>query len=163
MAPEVRAEEGSSTVTVLTSFPDAMLTRFEKAFAVAHPHTRLVLLWRTGPDALAYLHGAGRDIVDVYWAPSMHNFHALAAEGAFMELRADRASLPGCVGRQPQSDPLGRFEAVETAGFAIVGNARYLERERLQMPERFADLADAQYAGHVALPVPSRIGFAPPI
>jgi ABC-type Fe3+ transport system substrate-binding protein len=163
VANEVRAEEQSSTVTVLTSFPDAMLMRFEKAFSVAHPGVRLVMLWRTGPDALAYLHGAGRDIVDVYWAPSMHNFHTLAAEGAFSELRVDRDSLPGWVGRQPQSDAHGRFEAVETAGFAIVANARYLERHDLEMPERFADLADAKYAQHLALPVPSRIGFAPPI
>lgn len=163
VATEAQTEERSSTVTVLTSFPDTMLTRFERAFAIAYPDVRLVLLWRTGPDALAYLHGAGRDIVDVYWAPSMHNFHALAAEGAFTELRVDRDSLPGRVGRQPQSDTLGRFEAVETAGFAIVANERYLERKNLEMPERFADLADRKYAGHVALPVPSRVGFAPPI
>jgi phosphoglycerate transport regulatory protein PgtC len=163
LATEVQAEERPSTVTVLTSFPDSMLMRVEQAFAVAHPNVRLVLLWRTGPDALAYLHGAGRDIVDVYWAPSMHNFHALAEEGAFSELRVDRESLPGCVGRQAQSDPRGRFEAVETAGFAIVANARYLQSRDLEIPERFADLADARYAGHLALPVPSKIGFAPPI
>jgi ABC-type Fe3+ transport system substrate-binding protein len=163
VAPEVRAANLTGALTVLTSFPEPMLTRVEQAFSATYPNIRLTMLWRAGADALAYIRGAGRGVVDVYWAPSLHNFHALADEGVFRTLVVDRTRLPGRIGQQEQSDPHGRFEAVETAGFAIVCNEEYLRREGLEAPERFADLADPKYTGHLVLPVPSRIGFAPPL
>jgi spermidine/putrescine-binding protein len=55
------------------------------------------------------------------------------------------------------------FEATEIAGYGFVINLTYLDRHGLTVPESWTDLADPRYAGHVTLPVPSRIGFAPTI
>jgi ABC-type Fe3+ transport system substrate-binding protein len=123
----------------------------------------LQILWRPGSDALSYLRGPGVGIVDVHWSSAVRNFHTLAAENLLSATHLDRKCLPGAIGKQLQSDPQGRFEAVETAGYGIVFSDAYLAAQGLPIPTQFHDLAQPCYEGHVALPVPSRIGFAPPI
>jgi ABC-type Fe3+ transport system substrate-binding protein len=164
LGPELtHAHAASGPLTVLTGFPEPLVTRIEAAFRAAHPDVDLRILWRAGPDALAYLRGPGAAEVDVYWASSVRNFHALAAEDRLARLETDRGDLPGAIGRQQQSDGDGRFTASETAGYVIVANEAYLARHSLPVPTRFTDLENPAYFGHIALPVPSRIGFAPPL
>jgi ABC-type Fe3+ transport system substrate-binding protein len=164
LGPELtHAHAASGPLTVLTGFPEPLVTRIEAAFRAAHPDVDLRILWRAGPDALAYLRGAGAAEVDVYWASSVRNFHTLAAEERLAHLVTDRRDLPGTIGRQQQSDHEGRFAASETAGYVIVTNDAYLARHSLPVPTCFMDLEDPAYFGHIALPVPSRIGFAPPL
>jgi ABC-type Fe3+ transport system substrate-binding protein len=158
-----RAGTAAGPLTVLTGFPEAMVTRFEAAFRATHPNVDLRIMWRAGRDALDYLRGDGAAEVDVYWASSAHNFQALATEGRLIRMQTDRSDLPGTIGRQQQSDDEGRYTAAETAGYVIVTNESYLARHRLPVPTRFTDLEDPAYFGHIALPVPSRIGFAPAI
>jgi phosphoglycerate transport regulatory protein PgtC len=162
LAPQfARARKRSGPLTVLTGFPQPMITRIQQAFQAAHPEIDLAMLRGSGPDAIARLRGVAGKNVDVYWAPSVNTFHSLAAEDRFAPLRVDRRTLPGRIGDQPQSDAADRFEASETAGYVLVVNKDYLAKRRLPIPTRFSDLSEPRYFGHIALPVPSSIGFAP--
>ncbi|TWA69986.1 ABC-type Fe3+ transport system substrate-binding protein [Azospirillum brasilense] len=159
----LRAEPLESSLLVLTSYPDELVARFEAAFERANPGTDLRVLWKTGREAMPILRSADQGGVDVYWTPALRNFPLLRDEGRLAAGLADidREALPGRIGAQILSDPSGRFEAFEVAGYGIVVNPAYLADRGLPTPRRWADLADPALAGHVAFPVPSRVGFAP--
>ncbi|CAO3382787.1 ABC transporter substrate-binding protein [Azospirillum argentinense] len=159
----LRAEPLESSLLVLTSYPDELVARFEAAFERANPDTDLRVLWKTGREAMPILRSADQGGVDVYWTPALRNFPVLRDEGRLAAGLADidREALPGRIGTQALSDPSGRFEAFEVAGYGIIVNPAYLADRGLPTPRRWADLADPALAGHVAFPVPSRVGFAP--
>ncbi|MDQ2105615.1 ABC transporter substrate-binding protein, partial [Azospirillum isscasi] len=162
----LRAEPLESNLLVLTSYPDELVARFEAAFERANPGTDVQILWKTGREAMPILRGAGQGGVDVYWTPALRNFPVLRDEGRLRPLeigllKIDRQALPGRIGAQILSDPSGRFEAFEVAGYGLVVNPAYLAEKGLPTPRSWADLADPALAGHVAFPVPSRVGFAP--
>lgn len=148
---------------VMTSYPQEVISRYLDAFAKAAPDVRIDIVWHSGDDARDYLLGDGKGKVDVYWSPSVRTFIDLAAKGAFRKLNVDRKALPGKIGKQAISDPNGYYEASEIAGYGFVCNPAYLKRLGLAEPADWTDLADPAYAGHVTMPVPSRIGFAPTI
>ncbi|MBB3264961.1 ABC-type Fe3+ transport system substrate-binding protein [Azospirillum sp. OGB3] len=162
----LHTEPLESSLLVLTSYPDELVARFEAAFERANPGTDLRVLWKTGREAMPILRSADQGGVDVYWTPALRNFPLLRDEGRLRPLdiaspELDRKALPGRIGGQTLSDPSGRFEAFEVAGYGIVVNPAYLADRGLPTPRRWADLADPALAGHVAFPVPSRVGFAP--
>lgn len=150
-----------SRVAVVTSYPDEMMSRFETVFEQAHPGVDLQFIWKQSRDALAYLRGAGRDEADVYWTPSPATFLTLAEEGAFQQLEIDRTALPGRIGGQPLSDPKGRFEAFEVAGYGLAWSPAAFAARGLGAPDGWRSLADPKLKGAVALPIPGRVGFAP--
>ncbi|WP_448208344.1 ABC transporter substrate-binding protein [Azospirillum sp. sgz302134] len=156
-----RAEALEETLLVLTSYPDELVGRFEAAFERANPGTDVQVLWKTGREAMPILRRPDQGGVDVYWTPALRNFPALRDEGRLRPLEIDRGALPGRIGAQPLSDSQDRFEAFEVAGYGIVVNTPYLASRGLPTPRRWADLADPALAGHVAFPVPSKVGFAP--
>lgn len=152
-----------SRVVVLTAYPDETVSRFERAFEQAYPQYRLQIVWRMPHDALPYLQQPGQSGVDVYWSASPRTFAALADAGAWRRLKVNRDGLPDHIGRAALADPEGRYLATEMAGFGFAVNDAALERRNLQRPADWPDLTDARYAGLVALPVPARVGFAPPM
>lgn len=152
-----------SRVVVLTAYPDETVSRFERAFEQAHPEYRLQFVWRMPHDALSYLRQPGQAGVDVYWSASPRTFAALAADGVWRPLKVDRTGLPGRIGKTALADPGGRYLATEMAGFGFAVNDAALKRLKLERPKDWPDLADARYAGLVALPVPAQVGFAPPM
>lgn len=145
-------------VVVLTSYPQEVFAAFETAFERANPDVDVDVLWRMPHDALAYLRGEGRGKIDVYWAASYRNFVALARYKLL--LPAPLSSAPTAVGPLPLRDPEGFFQAVELAGYGLVSNGGYLAARGLPVPREWSDIADARYAGHVVLPIPSKVGFA---
>lgn len=147
-------------VRVLTSYPEEVFAKFEQAFERRHPEVNVEFVWRMPHDALPYLRGAGRGTVDVYWAAAYRNFVTLAAEGAFDAVDVDRAQVPSEVGAFRLSDSQGRFVAVELARFGIVTSPSYLAARGLPVPSEWSDVADPRFAGHVVLPIPSKVGFA---
>lgn len=153
--------QGATPVVVLTSYPEEVFSRFETAFEADNPDLDLQVVWRMPHDALPYLQGPERARVDVYWAAAYRNFRQLAAAGAFVPVAVDRAVVPGRVGPLRLSDPDSGFEAVELAGFGLVSNPAYLAARSLPLPREWSDLALPAFEGHVLLPVPSRVGFAP--
>ena len=148
-------------VVVVTSYPDEVVSRFEAAFEKANPGYRLRIVWHMPHDALPTLRQPGPDGVDVYWTPSPYNFAVLKREGLLRKLDVDRSGLPGRVGNTLIDDPDGYYVATETAGYGFAVNPGYLEAHGLPAPADWADLADPRYAGHIALPNPGKVGFAP--
>jgi ABC-type Fe3+ transport system substrate-binding protein len=148
-------------VVVVTSYPDEVVSRFEAAFEKAYPQWRLRIVWRMPHDALPSLRQPGPEGVDVYWTPSPRNFAILKSEGLLRKLDVDRSGLPGRIGNSLIDDPDGYYAAIETAGYGFAFNPDYLKAHGLAVPSDWADLADPKYAGHIALPNPGTVGFAP--
>lgn len=148
-------------LTVLTAYPEDVVSRFETAFERAYPDIDLAVLWRMPHDALPYLSQTQQSGVDVYWSASLHNFIALKNLGAWQKLGISRQGLADQLGALPLADPDGFFCATETAGYGFAVNPTYLQQHGLPVPKTWQDLADARYQGHLALPVPSKVGFAP--
>lgn len=148
-------------VVVLTAYPDAVVSRFEAAFEKAWPRYRLRIVWRMPHDALPYLRQPGQGGVDVYWSASPRTFTQLKAEQALRKLPLSLTGLPGRVGGSVIDDPDGYFAASEVAGYGFAVNPAYLARHGLAVPADWSDLAQPAYAGHVLVPDPVEVGFAP--
>lgn len=150
-----------TTVVVMTSYHEEMMTRVEDAFARAYPQYRLQILWRQGFDALPYLLQTKQGGVDVYWAPSPGNFSRLAAAGSWQPLAIDLDGLPERIGGMPLRDEEGLYQATELAGYGFAINAEVLAELGVPMLRDWPDLLDARLRGRVALPDAGRVGFAP--
>lgn len=144
----------------MTSYQAAVIGENLDAFAKAHPDISVDIVWHSGGDAHDYLLGEGRGKVDVYWSPSVRNFLEFKQRGLLSHLDIDRSGLPGRIGKQNISDPDGFFEAAEIVGYGLALNPGYLERAGLAAPTDWTDLARPEYAGHITIPVPSRVIFA---
>ncbi|GAB2182166.1 extracellular solute-binding protein [Denitratisoma sp. agr-D3] len=150
-------------VVVLTAYPDDVVSRFEAAFEKAHPEFRLQIVWRMPHDALPYLRQPQQSGVDVYWSASPRTYATLAREGAFRPLPSLSDGLPNRIGNASLADPQGFYRATEMAGFGFAVNRGALAQRGLPVPATWRDLADPRYQGLIALPVPSKVGFAPPL
>lgn len=148
-------------VVVLTAYPDAVVSRFEAAFEKAWPQYRLRVVWRMPHDALPYLRQPGQGGVDVYWSASPRTYAQLKAEQALRKLPVSLAGLPGRIGGSVIDDPDGYFAASEVAGYGFAVNPAYLARHGLPVPADWSDLAQPAYAGHLVVPDPVEVGFAP--
>lgn len=150
-------------VQVLTSYPDEVVSRMEAAFEKAWPAYRMQVVWRMPHDALPYLKAPNQSGVDVYWSASPRTFAAAKAAGAWRKLDIDRQGLPSHIGQTALADPDGYYTATEVAGYGFAVNATELAKLQLPTPQDWRDLTDARYAGRIALPIPARVGFAPPM
>ncbi|MDD1620825.1 MAG: extracellular solute-binding protein [Methylococcaceae bacterium] len=148
-------------LTVLTAFHEDVVSRYETAFEQQNPDIDVQILWRMPHDALPYLSQPQQGGVDVYWSAAQRNFNALKQQGAWQKLGMDRNGLPDRLGSMPLVDPDGTFCVSEMAGYGFAVNPAYLQKHGLPTPKTWLDLADARYQGHLALPVPSKVGFAP--
>lgn len=148
-------------LTVLTAYHEDVVARYETAFEQANPDIDLIVLWRMPHDALPYLRQPEQGGVDVYWSAAQQNFLSLKQQGAWQKLGIDRNGLPDNLGAMPLADPGGYFCISEMAGYGFAVNPQYLKKHSLAMPKTWQDLADARYQDHLALPVPSKVGFAP--
>ncbi|KAF0128122.1 MAG: extracellular solute-binding protein family 1, partial [Methylocystaceae bacterium] len=158
------AQPGASaneTITVVTSFPEELTTRYEREFERSHPQIHVRFVWKQSRDALAELAKPEQGGADVYWAPAPANFALLRDRGAFRKVTADRAALPGRLGQQQLSDPAGLYEAYDVAGYGIVANPSALAAAGLSAPRRWRDLASPEYARRLAMPIASKVGFSP--
>lgn len=157
LSPWVAATE---KVVVVTSYPQEVITPFEAAFEQAYPQYRLEILWRQSRDAMGFLHQAHAP-VDVYWTPAQRNFAVLAREGLFRKLDTDLGDLPKKIGGFQISDQDGYYVASETAGYGMAYHPGELQKLGLPVPGDWQALAAPAYKGHVALPIPSKVGYAP--
>jgi ABC-type Fe3+ transport system substrate-binding protein len=148
-------------VVVVTAYPEEVTSRFEAAFEQAHPQYRLQLVWRMPHDAQPYLLAQGHNGVDVYWSASPRTFAALKQSGALQKLAINRSGLPDHLGGTPLADPDGHYQATETAGYGFAWSPARLAALHLAPPQDWTDLAGPAWQGQIALPVPSRVGFAP--
>ena len=151
----------NETITVVTSFPEELTTRYEREFERGHPQIHVQFVWKQSRDALVELAKPEQGGADVYWAPSPANFALLRDGGAFRKITVDRAALPGRLGAQQLSDPAGLYEAYDVAGYGFVANPSALAAAGLSAPRRWRDLASPEYARQLAMPMASKVGFSP--
>lgn len=161
LASQSLTASAKETLTVMTAFHEEVFSRFETAFEQQNPDIDLQILWRMPHDALPYLSQPRQGGVDVYWSAAQKNFHALKQQGAWQPLGIDLGGLQDRLGAMPLIDADRLFCVTEMAGYGFAVNPAYLEKHGLPMPKTWQDLADARYQGHLALPVPSKVGFAP--
>jgi len=161
-ALQATAETTTQKVVVMTSYPEEVVSRFEAGFEKAHPGTRVEIIWRRSGDAATYLkEQPGR--IDVYWTPAQRGFAMLAKQGAFAPLTISMKGLPNKVGGFPISDPGLHYVATEIAGFGFALNTQRLKEKGLPQPRQWTDLVNARWQDELIFPVPSKVGFAPPI
>ncbi|MDR0564018.1 MAG: extracellular solute-binding protein [Azoarcus sp.] len=161
-AKPAAASENIQKVVVLTSYPEELSTRFQKAFETAHPGTRVEILWRHSADALAYLRRGGISDIDVYWTPAPRNFAVLKAEGKLAKLPAETRIIPLAESSASSiSDPDGYYAAFELAGYGIAYHPDAVKNLGLPPPKDWSDLGHPAYRGKVQMPIPGRVGFAP--
>lgn len=147
-------------VVVMTSYPQEVVSQFEAAFEQQYPQYKLEVLWRQSRDAMAYIQDTSHR-VDVYWSPAQRNFAQLEKMQAFQPLDIDLDGLPAAVNGFALRE--GNHIATEIAGYGIVSNPQVLASAGLAAPRSWTDLADPAFNGKIALPVPSKVGYAPPL
>lgn len=148
------------TITVLTAYQDDVLRQFEAAFEQAHSQYRLQFVWRMPHDTLPYLADGNTHGVDVLWMASPRTFFALKHKDLWRTLDLGKLTPPDRIGGTQLNDPEHQYLATEMAAYGMAVNMRALQSLGLPPPQDWPDLLDARYAGHIALPVPSRVGFA---
>lgn len=151
------------TVNVVTSYPDEFVSRVEAAFEKAHPEYRLRIIWRMPGDAAPFLQQPGHGGADVYWSPSPRTFARLAGAGIWRQLPVDRNTLPTHIGKAALGDAEAYYTATEVAGFGFAVSPEALAKRGIALPRDWPDLTDPRLAGLISLPVPARVGFAPPL
>ena len=154
-------DAAAERLVVLTAYPEDVVSRYQAAFKKAHPELDLEIVWRMPRDALPYLRQPRQGGVDVYWSAAYGNYLALKGEHAFRTLEIDRAGIAERIGPASIADPEGYFIATELAAYGFGLNPDYLGRHALPQPKTWEDLAKPAFQGHVLLPVPSKVGFAP--
>src|SRR5690606_8444668 len=124
------------------------------------PEYRLEILWRQSRDAMTYLQKPDHG-VDVYWTPSRQNFAELRKQGRLRKLDINVSGVAEGIGGYQLADPEHYYFATEIAGFGMALNKAVLNSRQLAVPQTWADIAAPGFEGLVALPVPSKVGFAP--
>lgn len=152
------AAESDRELLVMTSYPDAMVSRFEAAFESMYPQFDMTVLWRQSADAMSWLELQNHGGVDVYWAPSAGNFERLADAGEFAVLA--NSDLPFLLGKTTLRHPKGLYAASELAGYGIALNPQRLTELDLPAPETWRELSLPAWRGQLVLPAPT-VGFAP--
>ncbi len=158
----LKAQQARQPVVVLTSYPDEVVSRVEAAFEKVYPGYRMQVVWRMPHDALPYLQQPRQSGVDVYWSASPRTFAAAKQSGVWRALDISHEGLPPQIGRTRITDSDGFYTATEVAGYGFAVHTAALAQLRLPAPQDWTDLTNPLYAGRIALPIPERVGFAPP-
>lgn len=148
-------------LNVMTSYPQPVVSAFQQAFEETYPDVELTFFWRRPDDALNTLLQNNAEDVDVIWMPSVTTFKSLADHQLLQAINIDLSGLPQFIGHMPISDPHHRYLAFEIAGYGIFIDKQSLEKEKRSIPQTWTDLTDPAWHGEIALPVPSKVGFAP--
>jgi len=153
-------------VVVVTSYSSEVTSRIEAAFEKAYPQYRMQIIWRMPNDALPYLLKPQQSGVDVYWSASPRTFARLKAESALRKLDIDNSSLfakdlPAKIGQTHLRDADNFYIATEMAAYGFALNTAALNKLGVAAPKDWRDLTDPKFAGQIALPDPSKVGYAP--
>lgn len=148
-------------VVVVTSYSAEVTSRIESGFEKAYPQYRMQVIWRMPNDALPYLLKPPQSGADVYWSASPRTFARLKAENALRKLDIDISQLPEKIGQTQLRDSGGYYIATEMAAYGFALNTTALNKLGVAAPKDWRDLTDPRFAGQIALPDPSKVGYAP--
>jgi phosphoglycerate transport regulatory protein PgtC len=151
---------GKQAVTVLTNHNDDTLSLFEKGFEKAYPQYRLKFVWLMPPDAMRYLRDTNNPSPDVWWQAAPHNHLAdMAKEGFMQPLGIATEGLPAAIGVLPLQGEGDFYRASQLTAFSFFVNSKAIRAQNLPWPEDWPVLADASYAGRVAMSDPWTVRF----
>lgn len=154
------AQSFATTLEVMTSYPQPMVSQMQQAFEKAHPEITLNILWRRPHDAQSVLLEATTPQADVLWLPSPRTFLALKQAEKLAPLSVDRSGLPAHEANTRLVDSDGYYIATEIAGYGLFFLPEQLKQAGLTVPNNWQDLTDNAWAEHIALPIPSEVSFA---
>lgn len=147
-----------SRLQIFTSFPPSFYEPFVKRFEVLHPEIAVSIMNKKTTSAVAELMRGNRRNFDVFWSSSPDAFELLK-QGKLLKRTTH--------GRQYKTVAVDGFSVDDSDGFyygfalSAVGwmwNQTYLEREGIEPPKRWEDIADSKYYSHVVMTSPSRSG-----
>ncbi len=156
-APPAIALEGK--LTVVTSYPPATTTTFQKAFEKRHPGVKVEMLKKKTTAGIKYLQEtSGNNKSDLFWASAPDAFEVLKGDELLQKYTTKVKGIPDKVGAFPINDPDGYYKGFAASGYGIMWNTRYLKAKKLPVPGEWADLKAPVYNGHVGMSAPSRSG-----
>jgi ABC-type Fe3+ transport system substrate-binding protein len=152
------AVELESQLVIVTSFPEAMFSRFRDVFQDRHPGVKVKVLNKKTSAAISYIQQQPKRPADILWASSPDAFEVLKDMERLASYRPAIEGIPGTVGGHPVNDPDGFYSGFALSGYGIMWNTEYLGKHALKAPEDWKDLARAEYFRHVGISAPSRSG-----
>lgn len=153
------ASADTSTLTVVTSFPQDLTQVFEQAFEKANPDINIEILNKKTSAGIKYIkETASNNRTDLFWASAPDAFEVLKDGSLLQKYELKNSNIPETVGSFPIHDPEGYYKGFAAAGYGIMWNTRYLKAKKLPDPTSWADLESPVYFGHVGMSAPSRSG-----
>lgn len=143
---------------IISSFPEPVYKRVTEAFERQHPSIRVYVLNKKTPAAVSYVQEKIAQRPDVFWASSPDAFEILKESGDLQAFRDKVPGVPKTLGSYPINDPDGYYTGFAVSGYGIMWNTRYLARNHLTPPKRWADLIAPAYHQHIGITAPSRSG-----
>lgn len=156
--PAAAAER--QTIVVLSNHNDDTLALFEEAFEKAQPRYRIKLVWLMPKEAMTMLRREDSNTPDVWWQAAPHNHLAdLSREDIMQPLGISTDGLPDAIGNVPLASDKDLYRATQLTAFAFLVNRQAIAAQHLSWPSDWSVLAQAEYAGKVALSDPGKIRF----
>ncbi|MFP3951460.1 MAG: ABC transporter substrate-binding protein [Candidatus Bathyarchaeia archaeon] len=103
----------------------------------------------------------GTPEADVMWGGGEYYFISLADKGLLEEYQVeDDENIEDAFGGWPLKDPEGkhRWYAAALSSFGLMWNEDYLEAHDLSTPEKWEDLTNPDYYGHITMCDPAKSG-----
>lgn len=147
------------TLTIVTSYPPATTTTFQKAFEKKYPGVKVEMLKKKTTAGIKYLQETvANNKSDMFWASAPDAFEVLKGDSLLVKYDVKVKGIPEKVGSFPINDPDGYYKGFAASGYGIMWNTRYLKAKKLPVAKEWADLKKPIYHGHVGMSAPSRSG-----
>jgi len=148
----------SSTLVVVTSFPESLYATMRDEFESIHPDIQVRVINKKTAAAIAYIQKASDPQPDLFWASSPDAFEILKDAGYLQPYQSSASTTPAEIHRYPIHDPDGYYTGFAISGYGMMWNRRYLAQHRLTPPASWTDLTLPHYFGHIGMSAPSRSG-----
>ncbi len=157
--PEANAAPPKGPLVIVTSFPEAVFSRFKEEFINLYPEVKIYIRSKKTSAGISFVEERAREAADIFWASAPDAFEVLKQSGSL--LKAFDATENGTkLGDYPLDDPEGFYKGFAISGYGLIWNIPYLLRNNLPVPKSWNDLKQSSYTGHIGFTAPSRSGTA---
>ena len=158
-AEKSTVETSTSTLVIVTSYPEEMTSAFRRAFQKQYPDVQVNIVKKKTGAALKYIQSiSARNTVDLLWVSSPDAFELLKSKQLLEKYEPAAFGIPDFLGSYPLNDPEGFYTGFAGSGYGMMFNTRYLKAKNLPVPKNWSDLSAPVYSGHVGMSAPSRSG-----
>jgi len=158
IATPVSADEKSRRLNILTSFPSELYTPFVDRFEALYPDIQISILNKKTTAAIDEILRGNERNFDIFWSSSADAFDILKSGNDLRRSQHSRKTPAVSISTVTLDDPDQYFYGFALSGVGWMWNSEYLVREKLPVPERWQDLVNPVYYGHLAMSTPSRSG-----